>query len=269
MNKKEREALVADFVAAEAGSARSNALEKELLNSGYSAKQIEEFRQLYTQLGKIEAPAPSERMDKAFYQMLDSHSVQGPEQENLLVGWARRLSQFGWRDWGLQIAWSCALLFLGLILGQRWDSTDLQYENRLKQMAVEIQNVQLTLASTLLKQPSPVAKLQGMAHVKNFEEIDVHIADVLLQTLNKDPNNNVRMVALEALQKFTHEPHVRIGLVHSISNQTSPAIQLALVNIMVRLQEKNAVQHFQKLLHENPVENDVREKIEKSIVALL
>ena len=269
MKDKNKQALLVDFLASEPGSTEAQNLRKALHAASYTDAEIEEFRHIYLKLDALEVPEPGDQLDAQFYSMLESASTKKQHKEVVLVSWAKQLSNMRWRTWGYQIAWSCALLLLGWFLGSRTGNKESLYEQQLQHMATEIQNVQMTLASTLLQQTSPAAKLQGMEQVKNFPSITLQIADALLQTLNFDPNSNVRLVALEALQNFTDNPHVRIGLVHSITNQDSPTVLLGLVNIMLNLQEKNAATHFQKLLQEKSMDNDVREKIEKSIVALL
>lgn len=269
MKENNKPELLVDYLTCKPGSREAENLRKELRARGYSDTEIDEFHRLYSDIESLRVPEPSEQMDAKFYTMLETACNETRQKEGVLVRWAQNLSNLRWRTWGYQIAWSCALLLIGWTIGSGTRNDDKLYEQRLQQMATEIQDVQMTLASTLLQQASPAARLQGMEQVKRFPAINLQIADALLQTLNFDPNSNVRLVALEALQNFTENPHVRIGLVHSITNQDSPTVLLGLVNIMLGLQEKNAAQHFQKLLQEKLIDSDVREKIEKSIVALL
>ncbi len=95
------------------------------------------------------------------------------------------------------------------------------------------------------------------------------MVDALLETLNDDPNVNVRLVTLEALVKFANEPAVRQGLVQSIANQESPLMQSAIADVMVKLQEKRSVRSLQELLKKSDLNESIRSKIEMSISKLM
>jgi hypothetical protein len=90
-----------------------------------------------------------------------------------------------------------------------------------------------------------------------------------MKTLNADPNINVRLAALEALESFAAEPHVREGLIRSIALQDSPLVQVALAELMLSLQEKSSVNELKKILQQNKTPKEVREKIKKTIDVLI
>ncbi len=64
----------------------------------------------------------------------------------------------------------------------------------------------------------------------------------LLNALNYDQTPNVRLAAIDALAGFYDRDVVRLGLIESLAKQTSPLIQIALVNLFVELEEKQSLQ---------------------------
>ena len=75
--------------------------------------------------------------------------------------------------------------------------------------------------------------------------------------------------SVDALKKYTEIPEVREGLVKSIINQNSPLVQMELADLMVVLQEKKAVKSFEKIIQEEDVNANVKEKMKESIQSII
>jgi len=81
---------------------------------------------------------------------------------------------------------------------------------------------------------------------RTSEPDDVTV-QVLLNTLNFDPNPNVRLAACEALYRLRDAPGVREGLANSLPIQTDPNVQIALIDMVVSLRVHRAVPQLQRL----------------------
>ncbi len=79
---------------------------------------------------------------------------------------------------------------------------------------------------------------------------------------------NVRLVTLEALAELAHDARVREGLVQSLTKQESPLVQVALADIMVKLQEKRSLKPLRQLLRQDGINDLVKSKIEQTIKEL-
>jgi hypothetical protein len=77
-----------------------------------------------------------------------------------------------------------------------------------------------------------------VSYTSDITHADEKVINALFTTLNNDLNVNVRLVALEALTQFAKDAIVREGLVKSLAVQDSPMVQVALADVMVKLQEK-------------------------------
>jgi len=122
---------------------------------------------------------------------------------------------------------------------------------------------------TLIDQSSVTQRIKAVNLTNNFDRVNERIARALLKTLNNDPNENVRLVTVEALYDFADNPIVREGLIQSISKQESALVQLALADVMIALQEKKSVDQFRELLERKDLNDSIRGRIEKTVSVLM
>jgi len=92
---------------------------------------------------------------------------------------------------------------------------------------------------------------------------------VLLNTLNFDPNPNVRLAACEALYRLRDDPRVREGLANSLPIQTDPNVQIALIDMVVSLRVHRAVPQLERLAKKPDALPVVRAQAEAGIGKLI
>jgi hypothetical protein len=132
-------------------------------------------------------------------------------------------------------------------------------------LSAQIREMKQSMALSLLENPSASERIRAVNYTNDLRSANKQVIDALLETLNNDPNVNVRLVTLEALVKFARQPVVRQGLVKSIANQESPLVQSAIADVMVKLQEKRSVKSLRELLQKKDLNVAIRNKIELSI----
>ena len=139
---------------------------------------------------------------------------------------------------------------------------------QLEVLTAQVHEMREMMMLSLLQNPAASERIRAVSYTSDIRHVDPRIATALLATLNNDPNVNVRLTTLEALTHFAHDPLVREGLVQSIIQQSSPLVQAAMADVMLRLQEKRAVPSFKKLLQQKDLNSMVRARIEQTIVGL-
>ncbi|ALW83776.1 hypothetical protein AUC43_00830 [Hymenobacter sedentarius] len=92
---------------------------------------------------------------------------------------------------------------------------------------------------------------------------------VLLNTLNFDPNPNVRLAACEALYRLRDDPRVREGLANSLPIQTDPNVQIALIDMVVSMRVRRAVPQLERLAKRPDALPVVRAQAEAGIGKLI
>jgi hypothetical protein len=121
----------------------------------------------------------------------------------------------------------------------------------------------------MMQQSSPVDRIKAVNMVSEFDKADDPVIESLIKILNNDSNDNVRLLSLDVLIRYSSVTKVREELIASIGNQTSPMVQLRLAEIMLALDEKRAVPEFQKILRNASLNYRVRDRINEAVVVLL
>jgi hypothetical protein len=237
---------------------------QEIINvlaaEGMAPGEIELLDKLCSELNDAFDSEPTERMDRMFYSMLENESRQPGKQENNYIILKSR------HTWML-VAAGIALFILGWFSASQFGfSSSLRKDQTL---AIEVRELRETLVLTMLSQSSAAERIKAVNMIKEFPAADSRIIDDLFKTLNSDENDNVRLLALDALIKYTDQEEVRRQLVSSIPGQTSPMIQLRMAEIMTALNEKSAVPEFHRLLEDASLNYSVRSKIQEAVGILL
>jgi hypothetical protein len=136
------------------------------------------------------------------------------------------------------------------------------------QLQSQIQTLRQTVALSLLERQSPASRLQGVSFGSQVDHPDQDLLSALIQTLEHDQNVNVRLAALDALEKFSGEPAVRQAMLKSLGNQDSPLVQIALIDALVHMREKDAAGEFQRLSTETDANAAVRQRAQWALKTL-
>ena len=142
-------------------------------------------------------------------------------------------------------------------------------QQQLKMLTQQVREMREMVMLALLENPSASERIRGVSYTNEISTINKNVLDALLSTLNNDPNSNVRLMTLDALTRYAKVPAVRRGLVQSILQQSSPLVQAAMADVMLRLQERKAVQPLKELLHQKDLNEMVRAKIQRTLTRLI
>jgi hypothetical protein len=103
----------------------------------------------------------------------------------------------------------------------------------------EVRHTRQLVALSLLQQQSASERLKGVDWSNRMTRPDPQVLSALLHTVNYDQNVNVRLAALDALHQSANNEMVRRGLVESLDRQTSPLVQIALIDLLVEASATN------------------------------
>ena len=124
------------------------------------------------------------------------------------------------------------------------------------------------LAVSLLQQQSAGDRIKGVSWTERLSQPDDQVIGVLIQTLNYDPTVNVRLAALDALMKFGDRPEIQRMFLESLKKQTSPLLQLALVDVVTELKVADAARAFKELLKETKLNPTVKDRVTERLPQL-
>lgn len=263
MEKEKFEILAIEYLSGVLDTKEKKEFESFLENNRTQQQEFYEIKDTWSQIERFKTPEPSEEMDKNFYEMLYAQKEEKANVFNTIKISLKTILESIMRP---QLAYGVLLLCVGLGVGYF-----LNPEPTINTTIVntETEEIRGELVLTLLEQPSANKRLQGINEANKFKKANDRVIKALLQTLNNDPNVNVRLAAIEALTNYLDNPIVRAGLVLAIVKQESPIVQVTLADLMVALQEKKSIEPFKKLIRTKDLNESVKEKLETSIHSII
>ncbi len=258
MEKRMIEELIAKYNVSQSSASELKMIEQLIESGEIELNDLTDLTQLEEHVLKMESPSPSVELDNRFYQML----AQEKKSVKPAFSWS---SLFSWPELLPKLALASITLLIGFVGGYVLQSPS--QETEVTALTKEVSDLKEMMMLSLLEKESATDRLKA---VSLTEEMDASskVTSALLQTLNNDTNVNVRLAALEALQPYVKDNHVREELIRSIGKQDSPLVQIALAELMAALQEKSSVKELQKVLDDTNTPKGVKNKIKQSIDVL-
>jgi len=263
--------LFPDYLLGGLEDAAQAEMQAHLSSCASCREEVESLRAVWTKLGALPNEQPNEAARARFYAMLDAYqqgmrqNQPAPRLRDVVNGWLERW----WpKQPAFQFAFAVALLIVGLFIGNRLNAPPRE-NGELVTLRNELRSMRELMTLTLLRQESPSERLQGVSWAQNMINPDNELLSALLHRLDYDPNINVRLAAVDALYLFINQPLVRQGLMQSLSRQTSPLVQMALIDLIVEMREKQAAAALKQLLGNEKINADVKQRAEWGIQQLL
>jgi hypothetical protein len=269
--------LLPDFLAGTFDEMDRTAIQSHLQSCSSCRQEFESLSTLWNTLGVLPEAKPGPQVRQRFNAMLAAYE-QGIRHASSRVPLLTRLDSLISRLWPqrpvLQFGIAIFMLIIGGIVGSRMDRTPepiatTQTSVEIAQLHGEVQTIRGMLAVSLMQQQSASDRLKGVNMGSGIVEKDPRVTKSLLDALQYDPSVNVRLAALDALEGAMDESDVRKTLVASLPQQSSPLVQLAMVELVVETRDKGSLDVLNKM-ERNPKLNDiVRKKIQQGIKQLL
>jgi hypothetical protein len=159
-----------------------------------------------------------------------------------------------------QVALAASLLIGGVFLGRYGAAIQPSAAApEVAQLKGEVESLRQLVALSMLQQQSPSARLRGVSYSEAMTQPDRQVEEALLYAVNHDSNVNVRLSAVDALQKFA-TPDVIRAMVDAIPVQDSPLVQIALLDMLVQLNASSARPELTKLSQNAQVDEVVRQR---------
>lgn len=247
-------------------------LEKHLAECPGCREELAGLKEVWQMMSAVETPEPSNHMRVKFQAMLDTYkdSVESQKQ-----GIWRNFSDKNNNIWSWQPKWNLAISLVIVLIGfgggywMFYNSKGGKQDQQLQALTAQVHELKQTMMLALLENPSASERIRAVSYSSEIKHADKEVTDALLATLNNDPNVNVRLSTLDALSHLANHPQVREGLIKSIAQQDSPVMQLAIADVMLKLQEKRSVNSFKELLKQKDLNPGVRDRIKQTITQLI
>ncbi|MEM1136324.1 MAG: HEAT repeat domain-containing protein [Bacteroidota bacterium] len=231
-------------------------------------KEFGNMKNLWMNMSQLEIPEASPKMKTSFYAMLAGYQQGLEAKKDSLWEQALLLLQKWWtKSYVPQAVLGVTLLLLGIQIGYNLQKSGDQ--EKMLGLTKEVQQMKQMMLLTLIEQQSATQRLKAVNLAYEIDNYDAKVVATLFHTLYNDENTNVRLAAVEALFNLAEQSEVREGLIRAILEQDSPIVQSALVDIMLALQEKNVTQTLKEFLKKDSVNQEIRNKVNSSLLKLL
>jgi hypothetical protein len=267
MSCKKIEEKFPDFLTGDLDQKSKEKIQAHLASCASCREELESLSSIWTKLGVLSEERPSSGLRARFYTMLESYKQELERKKpavhfkKFYEGWAAQL----WpRRPAFQLSLSLSLLLVGLLVGYLLNAGS-RGNGEIAQLREDVHNMQQMVAVSLLDQRSPSERLKGVNWSSRIERPHAGTLEKLIYTLNNDPSVNVRLSVVDALYLFYGNPVVKDGLIHSLSQQTSPLVQVAIIDLIINMHERKAIESLKNLMQTAQFNPEVKQHAESGI----
>jgi hypothetical protein len=273
-DKETLELMFIDYLDNKLSASESREVEDLISSSEEIESDFFATKKIWLELSSLEISIPTKELKQDFYSMLEEEKAKAKVTEKPTINnFTLKVENLFNALLSSKLIMSGLLLFIGTTFGylistQSSFGSKTTADNQVKKLSSEVHEMKEMMMLALLENPLATERMKAVSYTENMVEVDEKVINALLSTFNFDENENVRLVALEALIKMADKPKVREALIEALIIEKSPLVQIALADAMLKLQEKGSIKKLKNRLKENQLNQFVKDKFEKTIKAL-
>ncbi len=296
--KNKKEELLADFLENNLSALKKQEIEDFFAKNEGSETEFEESKEVFLSINKsIDKDFDASR-DKAFYDFLsaEKEKLSAKLQTKVIRFYERAAFKYAASVAGLALAFWFGRKTVGnqANTGDLADANPTKIIERVVEVPVvrvdtiyvapkqlasnkqpnvlneigtlkkEIQETKDLLILSMLKKESPSDRIQAVNYSYDLQQPDEQVLKALIYTLDYDRNVNVRIAAADAIGRFGNNTNVRDALVKSLLKQQEPTLQISIIDILTKYNERKALPALRLLAEDNSTSEFVRQKAEES-----
>jgi hypothetical protein len=264
MEKERIQELITRYNAGLTTSQEEREIEQLIEQGSIDMEDLGALNMLHDSVVMMNTPEPSANLDHSFYQRLSLE-----KKSRRPFSWS---AFFSWPEFAPKLAMACVTLIMGVGVGYYLKpntATTTASNQEIADLGKQVSDLKEMMMLDLLEKESASERLRAVSLTQDMDQASQKVTSALLETLNKDSNVNVRLAALDALRPYVNNSGVREALVRAIGKQESPLVQVALAELMAALQVKSSVNELKKIIEDENMPKDVKNKIKESIDVLI
>jgi hypothetical protein len=245
------------------------AFEGQLATDRILKQEVQELQAVWNALQNAESETDTD-MDIDFYALLDQEkNVGNPFVMAINIRWKNQFFKAAALVIGLGLAFGIGrlsapnqlheivirepqkqqkILQTGVTnkVNQDIDNEQIKYKktNIVEQIVTLQKEVKITqelLILSLLKNTSASDRIKGLSLVSGAQKPDTKLLAELIKIMRQDESLNVRLSAIETLEKFNRESDIRNSFVTQLSQSNEPIEQTILIESLVRMRAKESI----------------------------
>ena len=166
------------------------------------------------------------------------------------------------RAFVLQGLAAAAMLLIGVAIGRFGSSPSIRTSGdattELAAVRSELRELREMVSLSLMQQQSASDRLKGVSWTGQLDRPSGEVVAALLDALMHDPNVNVRLATIDALERFASREDVRRAAIEAVDRQMSPLVQIALIDFLVKTNERQSAPTLRRLAEDPQVNGAVR-----------
>ncbi len=245
MKYEEIQEKLVDFLDQSLPEQEMKEIQEHIDQNAELAHEVEEMKKLFFDMTEeeMEEPSPSLRMN--FEEMLATEKAKTTK----VISLQERTS---WKPY-IRVAASILIVVSAFLIG------------RISLQKKENINPEVANILTKLNSHSASQRIAALNSSETLETENTKIIDALIDRLLNDEKPSVRLAAVEALSKFSSLEMVKKAFLTSLRTDKDPAIQIELIQVLAKIQEKRALSPMKKLLDNENVPEYVKKEIQINI----
>lgn len=271
MTCKRWQKMMVDNLASNLSPLKQRILNEHLAICPHCRKIMNSMKTMWEKVESLPEQNPSPSMLQRFNTMLAHEKEKSTLIENRLTirdrfnGW---IEHWFPKKPIFQTSLAMACLLIGLIIG-RWSVISGILSSDVINLQNELKTMKQTAYLNLLEQPSAGDRLRGVGLCTNISEPDNDLFQKLLEHVKTDPNTNVRLAAVDALYLFSNHTGFSDTLLTVLEVQTSPLVQVAVVDLLISIRERRAIQALKTIINTQKVNAEVRQHASKKLQEII
>jgi HEAT repeat protein len=287
MNCKEIQAKLIDWLDGSLDAETAAAIAEHVAACAECSREAKELKELLVTMKNSPMEVPPPVLRESFDTMLQSElnmlttaniiqefpaeaqsgksRMSGQDSQGAQSGRTIRLP-FSAPVW--RVAAALILLGSGIGIGMALKSRpapEVSTNETLVALRQEVKEMKEEVMLNMIDDESASQRIKAVSYSEDMASPNQQVIDVLVTTLNRDKNVNVRLAALYSLQRFADRRSVRDSLVNALKIQTEPIIQVVLINLLAEKRDARAIAPIRDIMTDKKTLKEVKDAAQRSL----
>lgn len=242
-----------DYIDGTLDESRRHEVEAEITSNPEARRRFEQLKQLMRTMDTAPEWTPSSGLQTKFEASLKKEKVTG---KIIFL-----------RPAFLRIAAVFAVLIV--VAGIAFVvNREIQRDREMMALRSRLEETERLVLRNMQNQSSAGERILGVKATYEVSAPSDEIVTALIQTMNADPNANVRLAAIHALARCEKVSGVRKALLSALVAEQDPVVQIGLINVLVALHEKAALEPLQHIINDHNTLDVVKDEAYAGIFRL-
>ncbi|MBC8756491.1 HEAT repeat domain-containing protein [Kordia sp. YSTF-M3] len=262
MEKEHIKDLLVEYLDGLLDTLQKDQVEQHLSECAICAKELEGLKEVMNAFKEQSPEMSPESLRENFHKRLDEE-LQKYHKVVYISEDKKPKKRTVWKQNIMRIAASIVLLVGGFVIGkyQQTDTTS----NEIAVLTKETKSVKQKMAISLIESTSAGKRIQAVNSINQLEELDPDMLQTLANSVLYDNNVNVRLTAVETLQKFIKNQLVQKSFINALQTEKNAGVQIAIIQALANLNEEDIISPMRQLLNDSETEGFVKDQIKKIV----